>query len=975
MLKGAYKKLKSYYYYNKNFILMRKKIADFEYDHNNMESVFYEMASALQHPLSTHSKLYFDNLLSKLDFYVIPKQFNSMNRNTSNPVSNTIQRDKRMKTVNFFIDALIEVHILDTLWTVFLAKMDFDLDVVSSDVYGNTINETVLFDPDGNVNFDNRVLFNRYFIKYTEWRNKAFRSMEYNYDSANDAILVSLDIKSYFYSVRFDFNSLNAYFLNHSLLHDIRFLTSFMKRLYSSYLRIVKPYRKDMIHFKKNDYILPIGLFSSMFLGNLYLKDFDERVRSIKGVQYYGRYVDDILLVVRKSISQKDNNKKIIGDLFVQNGILTKKGGNYSFVGYKALFVQPEKIKVIYLDHTESRALIDIYNSSIRIIPSQMYPLPYFNVEITNFDENAYSIENFSKENKIRDIGFLGVDSFKVGSFFSLLPRRYAHLKISDTDIQHEIREQLVQINKFFTGSQMIEFYANWLNYLYFLVLIHKNEKIWVFINNCKEQIKELKAYSLDKTLYNNRSELNLKVKAALNTHLDISLDISFSIDIPYAKRRFVKRYHSVKKYVASNMFEHSFVAFPLANYLDYSDDVSFSKMELSEIGKIPENLTSSFKFVFSPRFIHYDEIILLRFYHSHLNHNDSINLHEDVDLEKEFSEINLLGFRPFKIKKKNIFEYGDYILKKIVLPSHSDVPSKVKLAVGSIDIDPEKCIKGYKRWENLTLKDKKLFYKIMEDANDYNDLYDQGSMVLVLPELYFPIYWISDLIRFAKKTQIAIVTGLQYIGDETNRKYNYLATILPFKSGKNQYCNAYVYIREKNDYSPIELEELAKHGATCCDKQKAEYNVFYWKGIRLTPILCYELTDIMARASLKGNSDIIAAVELNPDTTYFSNIIDSAARDLHAIIIQANSSRFGDSRVTGPYNRDSKDVFKIKGGENDHVVIGTIEFSKLKDYQENYRSVLSKRIKEIQNSGEIKTKENKEKPEIKRLPARFKNK
>ncbi len=31
MLKGAYRKLKSYYYYNKNFILMRKKIAVFEY--------------------------------------------------------------------------------------------------------------------------------------------------------------------------------------------------------------------------------------------------------------------------------------------------------------------------------------------------------------------------------------------------------------------------------------------------------------------------------------------------------------------------------------------------------------------------------------------------------------------------------------------------------------------------------------------------------------------------------------------------------------------------------------------------------------------------------------------------------------------------------------------------------------------------------------------------------------------------------
>lgn len=116
-----------------------------------------------------------------------------------------------------------------------------------------------------------------------------------------------------------------------------------------------------------------------------------------------------------------------------------------------------------------------------------------------------------------------------------------------------------------------------------------------------------------------------------------------------------------------------------------------------------------------------------------------------------------------------------------------------------------------------------------------------------------------------------------------------------------------------------------------------------------------------MARAILKGNCDLIAASVFNRDTTYFSNIIDSSVRDLHAFIVQANTSHLGDSRVTGPYDRDSKDIFKIKGGENDHVVIGTVKFKELKDYQSTYDPT---------NKNESNSK-----PKIKPLPARFKNK
>lgn len=426
MLKGAYRKLKSYYYYNKNFILMRKKIANFEFDHIKMEKCFSEMAEAICHPLSVASKSYFDTLLNSIKFFVIPKKFDTQIAQPNMPVSNTIQRDKKMKTVNFFIDAPIELYIFDTLWTIFVAKMDKDKQLLSFDVYGNTINKSALFGEDDQIAFDSRVLFNRYFEKYTDWRNNAFRAMEKNYDRGKDTVLISLDIRSYFYSVAFSFNKLGNYFEDHELLKNIRPLTRLIESVYDRYLRTILPYRKDLIHLRKKEYPLPIGLFSSMILANIYLNKFDAMARTIAGVKYYGRYVDDILLVVRKSLASDETNQKILEDLLVKPGVFRKAGALYAFVGYRSLYVQPEKIKIIYLDHTESRALIDIYNNTIRVIPSQMDPLPSSQLELTNFDEVAYSIENFEKENKIRDIGFLGVDSFSVGRYFSALPRRYA---------------------------------------------------------------------------------------------------------------------------------------------------------------------------------------------------------------------------------------------------------------------------------------------------------------------------------------------------------------------------------------------------------------------------------------------------------------------------------------------------------------------------------------------------------------------
>ena len=124
MIQGAYRKLKSYYYYNKNFMIMREKISSFEDDRDAMYATFEKLAETLCHPIKMRE--YIDELIAQIDFYAIPKKFESDTITNNSIISNTISRDKKMKSVNFFINAPIELHILDTLWTVFLAKMDYD---------------------------------------------------------------------------------------------------------------------------------------------------------------------------------------------------------------------------------------------------------------------------------------------------------------------------------------------------------------------------------------------------------------------------------------------------------------------------------------------------------------------------------------------------------------------------------------------------------------------------------------------------------------------------------------------------------------------------------------------------------------------------------------------------------------------------------------------------------------------------------
>lgn len=136
------------------------------------------------------------------------------------------------------------------------------------------------------------------------------RSCSRNYSQA--CYILKLDVKGYFMSInrqilfekvtsdllrfreKFSFNcNLLNYLLQQVIFNDP---TAFclVKGRSSDWKGL--PESKSLFH-TKNDCGLPIGNLTSQLFGNIYLNDFDHFVKKELGIKYYGRYVDDFVLI------------------------------------------------------------------------------------------------------------------------------------------------------------------------------------------------------------------------------------------------------------------------------------------------------------------------------------------------------------------------------------------------------------------------------------------------------------------------------------------------------------------------------------------------------------------------------------------------------------------------------------------------------------------------------------------------------
>jgi hypothetical protein len=264
---------------------------------------------------------------------------------------------------------------------------------------------------------------------------------------------------------------------------------------------------------------------------------------------------------------------------------------------------------------------------------------------------------------------------------------------------------------------------------------------------------------------------------------------------------------------------------------------------------------------------------------------------------------------------------------------NNPDLHMSVRIALANVPVIQEQVESSYLGTPVLTRKRLKPLTMLLNEVSEYRAR-DSGKVdLLIFPELSIPRAWEFMLVAWARKHNIGVICGLEYCVTRQRVALNEVLAALPYKAGNNHIACAPIR-RLKRSYSPEEKFVLQNQYLRIPRTNGVAYQLFRWRGASFAIYSCYELTAIEDRALFKAKVDFIVATEFNRDVNYFSNIVESAARDLHCYVIQVNDSRFGDSRVVSPSKTEKMNPLRIKGGENLTFLTMALNLKALRDHQ-----------------------------------------
>ncbi len=590
--------------------------------------------------------------------------------------------------------------------------------------------------------------------------------------------------------------------------------------------------------------------------------------------------------------------------------------------------------------------------------------------------------------NKLRNVTGFGVDLFGASKF--LAKKIYSTLQ-SDRE-KDPIAAKQVLI--FFQGARAIESSKLWEKVATYFVITKDKKSLIQFIENAKNAIN-LISDNPKKELLQSTLHKSLSASVAMALALEGVRNESYGKE-DKDKNPLLSKYNlsderiekllKYKDYTLnidaliinlrnSNLVRHNFIKLPLINYTKYAATNEGLQKSYLEIDLIPESNNGNYtlfelddtKIEYSPRYVHFHEVALSEFRQQLWEKSKEFKNNtkklisfetkegaiEDKDkgyIEKSkdsFHNINKSITSKFDVKfdykhfAKSTIKRNDKQEDRIVVRQISIDPKnrKEKLRVGLVNmkLDDRHIKESY-------LKNPIFDKQRKEDINHLLNLIERETWkhgkldMIVLPEVSIPYKALTWLCQYALQHQVIMVFGLEH-WIVNNTAFNFMVTLLPFEiKNKEENIGGYKALlpifRIKNYYSPKEKEILERYRYEIPEPFPCEYHLFNWKGINFAAFNCFELADIKHRAMFKDEVDLIVACENNPDTNYFSNIVESCIRDFHCYLIQANNSKFGDTRISKPVNNVEINQIKIKGGINAAVLIDEIDIKNLRDFQ-----------------------------------------
>lgn len=201
-------------------------------------------------------------------------------------------------------------------------------------------------------------------------------------------------------------------------------------------------------------------------------------------------------------------------------------------------------------------------------------------------------------------------------------------------------------------------------------------------------------------------------------------------------------------------------------------------------------------------------------------------------------------------------------------------------------------------------------------------------GVYLVLPELSVPRRWSDYLVRKLGACGVSLIAGLEY-GWEGMAPVNEVVVALTTGRG------SIAFRQRKRQASWEEEVQLKQHCGVGLVGAKERPSIVVHGSLRFGVLICSDFTDLANRHLFQGRVDLLFVPEWNQDTRSFGSLVESAALDLHCFVVQANNREFGDSRIRAPFAREwERDVVRLKGGVEDFYVASEIDFGELREFQ-----------------------------------------
>lgn len=210
----------------------------------------------------------------------------------------------------------------------------------------------------------------------------------------------------------------------------------------------------------------------------------------------------------------------------------------------------------------------------------------------------------------------------------------------------------------------------------------------------------------------------------------------------------------------------------------------------------------------------------------------------------------------------------------------------------------------------------------------------------LILPELAMPPQWFMRIAGKLNGRRISLITGVEYLHTTKKRVHNQIWASLTHDG--LGFPSLMLYRQDKQTPAFHEEQELFQLAGAAL-KPAVPWQtppIIQHGDFHFALLNCSELTNIRYRAELRGKIDALFVPEWNKDIDTFNPLVESAALDIHAYIIQCNNRQYGDSRIRAPYkDRWKRDLLRVKGGNHDYCITGEIEVLALRQFQSRHRS------------------------------------